>query len=165
MEILKLFGVDWRLMIAQLINFAVVVVVLWWFAIKPLTRTMQERSREIGKGLDDAKHAAERLDEVEQEIKGKLQETKKTAAQILEEAKKNSEITRQQSTEKTKQEVELIIAKAKLQINSEKEAMVVSARQAVAALVVDALHKILSQGVSKDLDQKYIEKVLKEFKK
>lgn len=164
MEILKLFGVDWRLMIAQLINFGIVVVVLWWLAIKPLTRTMRERGREITKGLDDAKKANERLDEVEQEIKDKLQETKRTAAHILEEAKKNADNARQLNIEKTKKEVERLIAKAKEQISGEKEMMIDRARQAVGALVVKALQKILSEGVSKEMDQKYINKVLKEFK-
>lgn len=164
MEILKLFGVDWKLMLAQLINFGIVVVVLWWLAIKPLTRTMRERSGEISQGLEDAKRAAERLDEVEKEIKNKLQETKKAATHILEEAKKNAEGARQLSLEKTKKEVVKFIAKAKEQISGEKEVMISSTRQAVGALVVEALQKILSEGVSKKMDQKYIDKVLKEFK-
>ncbi len=42
--------------------------------------------------------------------------------------------------------------------------MIDRARQAVGALVVKALQKILSEGVSKEMDQKYINKVLKEFK-
>lgn len=164
MEILKLFGVDWRLMVAQLVNFGIVVAVLWYFAIRPLTKTMHQRSREISKGLDDAKLATERLAEVEREIKSKLQETKKMAANILEEAKKNGDNARQVSLEKTKQEVESLINKAKEQIGNEKEVMIEQARQAVGALVVDALRKILSEGVSKDIDKKYIDKVLKEFK-
>jgi len=164
MEILKLFGVDWRLLLAQLINFGIVVVILWWLAIKPLTRTMRERSGEISRGLDDAKRATERLDEVEKEIKEKLQETKLVAAKILAAGKKNADEARQVSLDKTKQEVEILIVKAKQQINSEKESMVGQAKQEVVAVVLEALRKILSVGLSKDLDKKYIDQVLKDIK-
>ena len=34
----------------------------------------------------------------------------------------------------------------------------------VSGMVVTALEKILSQGISKDLDKKYIDKVLKDLK-
>ncbi|MBT7553014.1 ATP synthase F0 subunit B, partial [bacterium] len=79
MEILELFGVDWRLMIAQLVNFVIVLLVLWKFAIKPLMKTMESRNAEISKGLDDAKAAADKIEEVEHDVKIKLQETKAEA--------------------------------------------------------------------------------------
>lgn len=151
-------------MAAQLVNFLIVVAVLWWWALKPLMKLMRERNQEISQGLADAKAAAQRLDQAEHDIKGKLQETKLAAAKILEEAKKNADQARQLSLDKTKQEVENLIAKTKQQIQGEKENMVQQARKEVAALIVEALTKVLSEGVTKELDKKYIDKVLKEFK-
>ncbi len=163
MEILELFGVDWKLMLAQLVNFAIVVFVLWKFAIKPLMATMEERNKEISKGLDDAKSATERLDQVEQEVKTKLNEVKQEGAVVLDKARKQSESERQATIDKTKQEVETVIAKAKEQIQAEKTAMVSEVKKEVADMVVIALQKILSENLSKDLDQKYIDKVLKDI--
>ena len=164
MEILELFGVDWKLMLAQLINFAIVVFVLWKFAIKPLMQTMEKRNNEIEQGLSDAKAAADRLDEVEAEIKAKLQENKTEAIVILDKAKKQSEENRQASVERTKQEEETVIRKAKEQIASEKDSMVTEVKKEVADMIVVALRKILSEDLAKDIDHKYIEKVLSEQK-
>lgn len=164
MEILELFGVDWKLLIAQLVNFIIVVLVLWFFALKPLTKTMQTRNDEISKGLSDAKAAEERLEQVEKEVKEKLTASKGEAAGILDEAKKQSEKSRQETIDKTKDEVANLIDKAKEQIASEKDAMVNEVKGEVAQMVVVALEKILSEGLSKDLDKKYIEKVLKDLK-
>ena len=164
MEILELFGVDWKLLIAQLVNFIIVVLVLWFFALKPLTKTMQKRNDEISKGLSDAKSAEERLEQVEKEVKEKLTVTKGDAMVILEEAKKQSEQNKQDTINKTKEEVEKLIKKAKEQIASEKDSMVTEIKSEVAEMVVMSLEKILSQGLSKDLDKKYIDKVLKELK-
>ena len=164
MEILELFGVDWKLLLAQLVNFLIVVGVLWFFALKPLTKTMQKRNDDISKGLSDAKSAEERLEQVEKEVKEQLIKTKGEAAGILEEAKKQSEKNKQDNLDKTKEEVAKLIAKAKEQIASEKDSMITEIKGEVSEMVVTALEKILSQGISKDLDKKYIDKVLKDLK-
>lgn len=164
MEILELFGIDWKLMVAQLINFAIVVLVLWKFAVKPLTETMDKRNKEIEQGLFDAEKAKEKLEKVEEEVKEQLQETKKEAAAILEKARQQAEENKQVSVEKTKEEVEALIKKAKAQISSEKDSMVSEVKTEVSKLVVTALEKILSEGLSKDIDKKYIDKVLKDLK-
>ncbi len=164
MEILNLFGIDWRLMVAQLINFAVVVVVLWWFALKPLMHTMQSRSDEIKKGLTDAKQAEERLEKVEKDVRAKLNEAQTEAVKILERAKKQSDESKQATINKTKEEVEALISRAKEQIKSEKDSMVQEVKGEVAQMVVTALEKILSKEVSKDVDKKYIDKILKDLK-
>ncbi|MBT7552925.1 F0F1 ATP synthase subunit B [bacterium] len=164
MEILELFGVDWKLMLAQLINFVIVLLVLWKFAIKPLTKTMESRNAEISKGLEDAQSAADKLSKTESEVKAQLQAAKSEAIAILEQAKKQSEDNRQISLDKTKQEVEEVIKKAKEQIASEKANLVNSAKADISKLLTKALQKVLSEGLSKDIDQKYIDKTLKELK-
>lgn len=164
MEILQLFGIDWKLMLAQLINFAIVVLVLWKFAIKPLTATMEKRGKEIEQGLFDAEKAKEKLEAVQEEVKEKLQEARQEASVILDKARALAEENKKASVDRTKEEVEALIKKAKEQINSEKDTMVAEVKTEVAQMVVTALSKILSEGLSKDLDKKYIDKVLKDLK-
>ena len=55
------FHIDWKIIIAQAINFAVVVFVLYRFAIKPLKKNLDERKNTIEQGLSDAKTNAELL--------------------------------------------------------------------------------------------------------
>ncbi len=164
MEILELFGINWKLMLAQIINFAIVVGVLWWFALKPLTKTMKERNKEIEKGLADAQKSAERLAEVEKIVNDKIKESKFDADVILNEAKKQAEANRQIDLEKTKKEIDSLFIKAKEQIKSEKIAMLDEVKADVGKMIVIALEKILSQGLTKEIDKKYIDKVLKDLK-
>ena len=60
-ELIQTFHIDWKLLIAQLINFAIVLFVLWKFAIKPLSKTMDKRTNDIEKSIDDAKKIEENL--------------------------------------------------------------------------------------------------------
>ncbi len=165
MEILNLFGVNWKLMLAQIFNFAIVFFVLWHFAIKPLLKTMEARNKEISQGLDDAKSAADRLEAVEKDVKAKLQEAKKESMLILEKANSQAELNRQESLAKAKLEVEQVVNKAKLHIEQEKEKMFVEAKQEFANLLQTSLTKVLSKSVSQEIDKKYIHQTLADLKK
>jgi len=164
MEILKLFGIDWRLMIAQLINFAIVVAVLWYFALKPLTKTMRQRNQEIQKGLDDALEAEKRLSVAEEKVVDELRKAKAEATNILVEAQKQVDKNKQLEREKSQQEIEQMINKARQQIADEKNLMLAEVKQEIGGMVVQALQKILSEELTQAVDKKYIEKVLKEIK-
>jgi F-type H+-transporting ATPase subunit b len=164
MEILQLFGVDWKLMLAQLVNFVIVLVVLWRFALKPLTKTMEARNNEIAKGLSDARQAAERLQQVESEAKEQINKARQEAMLILEKTQAQAESSRKLATTKTKQEVATLITKAKQQIEAEKNMLVDEARQDLANLLVIAVEKVLTKGVSQELDKKYLQAISKELK-
>ena len=54
-SLISTFHIDWHLIVAQLVNFAVVILVLWRFALKPLGKLMDERGQTIAGGLENAK--------------------------------------------------------------------------------------------------------------
>ena len=62
-SIIETFHIDWKIIIAQAINFGVVFVVLYIFALKPLSKLMAERSERISKGIEDAKKSKELLEQ------------------------------------------------------------------------------------------------------
>lgn len=100
MEILQSFGVDWKLLLAQLVNFAIVVLVLWRFAIKPLTKIMNERNKEIEVGLKKAQESTDRLTKVENEVKQKLTQARQEADKILNASKQQADKNNQANLEK-----------------------------------------------------------------
>lgn len=60
-ELLHQFGVDWKLLIAQAVNFFVLLLVLWKFAYKPIFEVFRTRRESIAQGLRDAEEASQRL--------------------------------------------------------------------------------------------------------
>ena len=161
MEILQLFGVDWKLMLAQIVNFAIVAFVLWRFAIKPLMANMDKRSQEIEQGLKDAEKSTQKLAESDREIKKSLQESQAKAMEIIMQAKKDAEAEKHATVEKTKQEVKHLIDKAKEQIVNQQEEMIQDAKAELATTVVETVKLIMENKMSKDIDKKYIDSMLK----
>ena len=58
-SLLDAFGIDWKLLLAQLVNFGVLFVALTWFLYKPVMKTLDDRRAKIAQGVLDAERAAE----------------------------------------------------------------------------------------------------------
>ena len=148
-------------MLAQIINFAIVVFVLWRFAIKPVMANMEKRNEEIAKGLEHAEQAAKKLAAADKEAHSKINESREQAIAIITQAKKDAESERQQLMEKSKQEVKVLIERAKDQIARQKEDMVLEAKEELATTITEALKLIVDNKLDKEVDRKYIDKMLK----
>ena len=50
-SLITTFHIDWKIVIAQVINFGIVFAVLYFFALKPLSKLMKEREDIISKAI------------------------------------------------------------------------------------------------------------------
>ena len=66
-ELFSKLGIDWRLLVAQLANFLILLFVLRRFAYKPLLKLLEERKQRIADGLANAQKAKSNLEEAEKE--------------------------------------------------------------------------------------------------
>ena len=60
-QIIAAFGIDWRLIMIQLINFGLLLAVLTYYLYKPILKAIDERKATVAKGIEDAKNAGEKL--------------------------------------------------------------------------------------------------------
>jgi len=164
-ELIKTFHIDWKLLIAQIVNFGIVLLVLHRFAIKPLSKTMDRRTAEIAKSLEDAKKIEENLAKIEAEKAAKMLVAKKEAQEIIEQARQQGEVQGSQLIVEAKNEVQTVIAAAKEQIAGEKSKMLKEIKTEVADLVTLATEKILAKVGRPEIDEKIVETALKEIKK
>ncbi len=149
-SIISTFHIDWKIILAQAVNFGVVFVILYIFALKPLAKLMEERSEKINKGILDAKTNAETLLKTEAEYDEMLSRAKKEAAKIFEGAKLEAENKKAAMLEETKKEVFLMIESGKKTLETEKIKMVENAKKEVANLAILATEKLI--GEKRDLN-------------
>ena len=64
--VLASLGINGQLFVFQLINFAIVVLVLWFLILKPLSKKLEERKKLIDDSLDKAKEIETNLGMSEQ---------------------------------------------------------------------------------------------------
>ena len=149
-SIISTFHIDWKIIVAQAINFIVVFVVLYIFALKPLNKLMAERTQKISKGVDDAKKNDEMLKATKAEYEQMLAKARVEANKIFQDGKKEGEAKKSAMIEQGKIEVAGIIESGKKSLQSEKTKMVEDAKKEIAVLATLAAEKILSS--KKDLN-------------
>lgn len=143
-DILNLFGLEGKLFIAQIINFAILLFILKKFLYEPIAKMMEERKTKIKQGLDDAENAKKALIEADNQKILILKEAKVDADKILENTKKSSESLKQKSSEDAKKQAIEIVDNAKKQAQAEFD----KASKQVGSMSVDLSKKIVSKILS-----------------
>ncbi len=158
-SIINTFHIDFKIIIAQIFNFGVVFVVLYIYALKPLSKLMKERSEKIAKGIDDAKSNAEILNNTKTEYEAALTKARKEAEKIFQEGKKDAETKKALMLEKAKEEVAIMIENGKKNLENEKIKMVAQATEEITALSVKIAEKILAKNIDGGFDEKTIKEL------
>lgn len=144
-SIISTFHIDWKIIIAQAINFGVVFVVLYIFALKPLSKLMAERSEKIAKGIDDAKTNAATLEKTRAEYDEVLVKAKIEANKIFQDGKKEAETKKTLMLEEAKKEVATTIENGKKMLEAEKNKMMEEVKNEIVNLAMLATEKLVSE--------------------
>ncbi|MDO8668202.1 MAG: F0F1 ATP synthase subunit B [bacterium] len=160
-NLIETFHIDWKIFIAQLINFTVVFAVLYWFAFKPLIKIMAERSGKISKSLEEAKLIEEKLSETRAEFEKTISEAKRQAGLILERAAAESDAKKKETVVRAKEEIGAIINQEKQKMQTEKAATLKEIRKEVADLVILTVEKVLGEKMDEKKDREMIKKLMK----
>lgn len=158
-SIVGTFHIDWKIIIAQAINFAVVFAVLYVFALKPLGKLMAERSEKIAKGVSDAKENAATLEKSRVEYEQMLARARAESDKLFAASKKEAEVKYAEMVTNAKEESASIIAAGKQTLEAEKIKTVNEAKKEIVSLATKAAEKLLGEGATVHFN----EKVLKEL--
>ena len=153
-------GINLKIFIAQLVNFTVVLLVLWKFAYKPIVRLLEQRQEKIERGVKQAEEVEKRVQELEQEQKSVITAAKAEASKILEEVRVTAEERKKELLAKAKEEVKSVVEQGKIQLEAQKMQMLVEVREEIAALAVEAARKILEDGVDEKKAMKLATEVI-----
>lgn len=158
---LAALGVNGTLFVAQLINFSVVVFVLWRWVFRPITAHLEDRSRKIEQSLKDAADIRAQKETVAAWKAEQLQGAKRDAAEIVSKAKQEADALRQEILAKAKEEQEMLIASGQRLLEREQEVVLAEAEKRLASLVVQATEKVLQEKLTDARDQKLIADAVK----
>ncbi len=162
-SLIEALGLDVRILIAQFINFAVLVFVLWKFAYKPVFKILEERREKIRQGLEDSEKSKKRLEEADLEKESIISEAKKQANQLIEEAKDKAGVRYQEIVLKAKQDLKVVIEDEKQKIAAYRQQAFNEVKKDAASLIASALEKILEEKIDENKDKQLIEKMIKNF--
>lgn len=164
MSLLKVLGLDLKIFLAQLINFSVLVFVLWRFAYQPIFKILEDRRKKVAQGVADAEKATQELAQAKTEAEKIIFETKKEALVLLEKASLEAEEKKEAIVAKAQDEIKEVIKIEKERFVIEKNKALEEAKKELANLVLLALEKLLPEKIDQKADSELAQKIVKNMK-
>jgi len=160
LEIIEKLGLDWKLIIAQAVNFFLLLIILQRLAYKPVLKMLKDRTDKIEKSLEQTKQIAEELKNTEEARIIEIKKAKEEAEVIIKNAYETAKKSSQESIENTGIKAQEILEKTKKEIIAEKERSVKEAETEIANISVQIAEKIISSKIDKNQEKELIDDVL-----
>ena len=163
MELLKNLGVDGPKLIAQLINFGIVMFVLWRFAYKPVLEMLESRRQKIAEGMDNAEKIKAELAETESERDKVMAEANQRAEKLIADAKEAAKQVGEAESQRAVKQAEEIVRKAREVTEADRERMMAELKSEIGRLVVDTTAKVSGKVLTTEDQQRLIDETNKEL--
>jgi len=141
-------------------NFVVFLVLLYVFALKPVSRMLEDRRSRIEQGLKDAEQARADRENAEAERVATLAEARKEANDILTRAQKVAQESRDADIAATKGELERLRERAAEEIGAEKQRAIAELRGDVADLALAAASRVVGESMSEERHRRLVREFL-----
>lgn len=150
--------------VLELLAFAIVLYVLWRYAVPRLRKGMTAQQEQIRAQLAESRLAKERLERAEQDARRALDNARAEAAEIREQAHAEAERIVDELSAKAQAESDRIIASAGQQLEAERETLVRQLRADVGRLAVDLAARVSAESLLEDsLRKATIDRILDEI--
>ena len=140
-------GISWQGLLAQLINFALLLILLYFIAYKPIRRMLDERSEKVKMSMEQAEQMKEMMAKTEEQVREQLEVARGERQNILAQAK---------------QDAESIVARARVEIQREQDEAIGELKRQFADLAILAAEKVISETLDKKKHRKLIDEVLEQ---
>ncbi len=162
-ETLQTLGIQWPKLIAQLINFAIVMFVLWKWAYQPVLKMLELRREKVAESMANAEKIKAELAATEEQRQKVLSEANAQANQLIEEARAAAARVQAQETQRAVAAAEQIVAKAREATTQDHARMLVELKREVGRLVVQTTAAVTGKVLTPDDQRRLIEDANKQL--
>jgi len=155
-------GINLSTLIAQIINFAVLFVLLYFVAYKPIMRMLDERSKRVKESMDKTEYIKGQAELAEKETLKRIQEASKEGQKLIQKAEQAGEEIRQKVQQDAEKQSEKILKRAQVEIQQERDEAVSELKQHFANLTILTAGKVINKTLDKETHKELIEKALEE---
>ncbi len=159
---MEALGISGFALLAQIVNFVIILFLLNKLAVGPVTRILAERRARIEQGIKDAEQARTDREQADQERVNALQEARREANEILARAQRVAQETREQDIAATRAELERMRERATSEIEAEKQRALIDLRTEVVDLALAAAGKVVGETMTGERQRRLVEEFLAE---
>jgi F-type H+-transporting ATPase subunit b len=155
-------GVNLPSLVAYLINFILLLGILFIFAYKPLVRLMDQRAERIRESLEAADQARLEAASSKEAVEEALNEGRREGQRLMDQAREASERFRSEEMARARNEAEAFVERAKADIQRERDAAVEEVRANFGDLAITAAERVIRRSLDRQAHEELINQVLEE---
>ena len=149
-------------LIAQIVNFIILLWVLAKFAYKPLLKAMDDRRAKIVKDMDQADHARKDAEDLKEQYVEQLKNAKKEANDIVSKANTMAQQLHDEAMASAQKERTELLASGRQNVEMEKRKALLEVREQIIALSTEIAGRVLQAKLDSAEDQALISKITDE---
>lgn len=150
------------LILASVINFIILLAILKHFFFSKVKAVIDEREEYINERLDSAEEATEKARMLAIQNERALNRAKEEGKAITEKHKKKAEKVYDEIVTDAKEEANLIIERAKVEIQREKEKAEYSLKKEAIELAVELSKKVIEKNIDEEKNRELINEFISE---
>ena len=155
-------GLNIPVLVAQLVNFFLLLVVLRIFLYRPILELLDRRAQRIREGLEAADQSKEHAAQAEQEVAQQLDESRRQGQTLIAQAQEAANRIQEEARNQARREAEGLLERARNEIQLERDQAIAELRKEFADLTVSAAEKVIGQSLDRSAHQRLIDEALAE---
>ena len=159
---LETLGIHFPSLAIYLVNFLLVLLLLYLFAYKPILRLMDQRADRIRESLEAADTARQEAASSQEAIQEQITEARREGQRIMDQAREASERFRTEEMDKARQEAEAFVERAKEDIARERDIALQEVRASFGDLAITAAERVIRSSLDRQAHEELINQVLEE---
>jgi F-type H+-transporting ATPase subunit b len=155
-------GVNIPTLIAQIVNFTVLILVLRLALYKPVLNMLDERKRKIAEGLAAGEQGREREVEANKAAQEQIETARRESQAIVQQAQQVSQRVQEEARASAQVQAEALLERARGEIQLERDNAIAELRREFADLTISAAEKVIGQAIDRSTHQRLINEALAE---
>jgi F-type H+-transporting ATPase subunit b len=153
-------GLNLPQLIAQIANFAVLLLILRLTLYKPILKMLDERKQKIAEGLNAAELARAEAASAQVNIQAQLDAARKDGQEIVANAQQIATRIQADAREQSARDREAALERARTEIQLERDRAIADLRAEFADIAVSAAEKVINQSLDRQAHQRIIDETL-----
>jgi F-type H+-transporting ATPase subunit b len=155
-------GINLPLLLAFIINFAILFALLGLFLYKPVMKMLDERSKRIKESMEQAEATKEEYARAEEEVKRLVSKAREDGQVLVSQASQIGETLKEEAREGARREAQAIVDRTRAELEEERDRIIDALRREFVDISISAAEKVINETLDKKRHRRLIEEALEE---
>ncbi len=157
---MEALGINIPGLIVQLVNFTLLLVLLRLVLYKPVLRMLDERRRRIAESMETADALKEQVASTERQVQEQLEVARREGQALIAQSQQIATRIQDEARTAAQTETEAILARARGEIQLERDGAIAELRREFADLTIAAAERVINRSLDKTAHQQLIDEAL-----